>query len=213
MDKYTGGEVPEGYIVINKEDGQYLRKAPKKGKARKNHVQRTPDGGYKKTQIQKKNFLEGRFGIPATKKGRPRKNGQWVTDLNPTGAGKPLKYSTPEDFGYAAKCALQRMAANESICTKTAFLVEMGITHKTLSEYANRPGYSEVVEKLDNLFELYMQEQAITERNTNAISLLKMYHDKAERQQIEVTAKSPVDQMSEEQLRQLASEELIDIDE
>ena len=211
-----GDEIPEGFVVAKNPKGELiLKKAPKKGAQRKNHIRKKPGGGYYKTQKMMKNFYEG-IGVPANNKGRPSKNGLFPTETNPGGAGKPLKYETPDKLNLAFSGALQRMATKEMIMTKTAFLVEMGMSAKTFGEYKARPGYGELCERIEDLCELYLQDQALGERNPNAIPMIKMYHDRAEKQSLEVSAKSPVDEMSESELRQLAEtaveKEVIDID-
>jgi hypothetical protein len=204
-----GDPIPEGFVVAKNVNGvTILRKSPKSGEKRKRHTLRDADGNVKKTQIQMKNFYEGRLGIPCCKNGRPRKNGFWPTPENPGGAGKPLKYPTPQKLSYAFDRALQRLANSKSPITKLAFLVELGMSNSMFEAYRHHrgEGFSLVCERAEDIFELYLQDQALTHRNTNAVSMIKMYHDRAEKQDISITAKSKVDEMSEDQLRKIAEQ-------
>jgi len=210
-----GDEIPEGYLVAELSNGEkILRKEPKTGAKRKSHVRHKEGGGYYKTNKQMKTWYESR-GIAANTNGRPSKNGIMSTESNPHGAGKPLKFETPKKLDLAFAGTLRRMATKESIMTKTAFLIELGMSTKTFDTYKARPGYDELCIRIEEMCELYLQEQALTERNPNAIPMIKMYHDRAEKQSLEVTAKSPVDEMSESELRQLAEsaieKEIIDV--
>ena len=208
-----GDPIPEGYLVAKKtdptgaDDGTLiLRKKPKSGTARKNHVHHLPDGGWKKTQSQMKNFYEGRFGVPATRTGRPRKNKMWITEKNPHAAGKMLKYTEPSKLAYAFDVAIAKLATKDVALTKNAVLLEAGMAVSVFDRYKDKDGYKVVCEQLEMLCESYLQDEAILQRNPNAVSLLKMYHDRSEKQSIEVSSKSPVSELTDDQLTELAKQ-------
>ena len=208
-----GDPIPEGYLVAKKtdptgkDDGTLiLRKKPKSGNARKSHVHHLPDGGWKKTQSQMKNFYEGRFNIPATRTGRPRKNKMWITEKNPHAAGKPLKYDKPSKLAYAFDVAIAKLATKDVALTKNAVLLESGMALTTFDKYKELDEHKVVCEQLEMLCESYLQDEAILQRNPNAVSLLKMYHDRAEKQSIEVSSKNPVSEWTDEQLTELAKQ-------
>jgi len=176
-------------------------KQTKTKKPRKEH-----STGWSKTNAQMKRFYEGRLGIPATVAGRPSKNGIWSTPSNPTGAGNSMLYPTPEDMGKAFEKAIRLVAQEGMPITKNNVLIQMGLSRKSFSNYKKREAYEDVIDSFDLFCESYMENIAIVAGSNQAISILKMNHNKTEKQVIEV---KPMDgqvvDLTEAQLRDLAN--------